>query len=76
MSIDKSLRTKTGGNTNRSVMKRTERILKMIEDGKWTEGRSPIALPKTRVQKVVLKKKKEKAEGDEAATPAAAGKKK
>ena len=75
MSIDKSLRTKTGGTTHRSVMKRTERILKMMEDGKWTEGRSPIALPKTRVQKVVLKKKKEKAEGDEAATPAA-GKKK
>ena len=75
MSIDKSLNTKTGGNTNRSVMKRTERILTMMEDGKWTEGRSPIALPKTRVQKVVLKKKKEKAEGDEAATPAA-GKKK
>ena len=32
MSIDKSLKTKTGGNTNRSVMKRTERILKMMED--------------------------------------------
>ncbi len=76
MSIDKSLRTKTGGNTNRSVMKRTERILKMMEDGKWTEGRSPIALPKTRVQKVVLKKKKEKVEGEEAATPAAGAKKK
>ncbi|MGL6074339.1 MAG: small basic protein [Fimbriiglobus sp.] len=74
MSIDKSLRTKSGGGTNRSVIKRTERILKMMEDGKWVEGRSPFGLPKTRVQKIVLKKKKEaKAEGD---APAADDKKK
>jgi small basic protein (TIGR04137 family) len=67
MSIDKSLKRKTGGNTNRSVMKRTERVLKMMEDGKWTEGQSPIGIPKTRVQKIVLKKKKGKTEDADAA---------
>jgi hypothetical protein len=47
----------------------------MMEDGKWTDANSPFGLPKTRVQKIVLKKKakKEAAEGAEgaAATPAA-----
>ncbi len=75
MSIDKSLKRKGGMGRNRCVMKRTERILKMIEDGKWADGTSPFGIPKTRVLKVVLKKKKEKTE-DEAAAAPAAGKKK
>lgn len=77
MSIDKSLKRKAGLNTNRSVMKRTERILKMMSDGKWNDGTSPFGIPKTRVQKVAIKKKvkAEKAEGD-AAAPAADAKKK
>ena len=57
MSIDKSLKRKSGANTNRSVMKRTERILKMMEDGKWVDGTSPFGIPKTRVQKIAVKKK-------------------
>ncbi len=74
MSIDKSLKRKSGGTRNRCVLKRVERILKMQEEGKWAEGQSPFNLPKTRVQKIVLKKKvKKEAEGD--AAPAA-GKKK
>lgn len=79
MSIDKSLKRKGGLTRTRCVLKRSERILKMIEDGKFPDGRSPFGLPKTRVQKVVLKKKakKEAAEGGDAAaapgaTPAAA----
>jgi small basic protein (TIGR04137 family) len=75
MSIDKSLRRKAGMNSNRSVMKRTERILKMMEDGKWTEATSPFGIPKTRVQKVAIKKKV-KAEKAEDAAPAADAKKK
>lgn len=77
MSIDKSLKRKGGMTRTRCVMKRSERILKMIADGKWTEGTSPFGLPKTRVVKVALKKKAKKeaaAEGD-AAAPADAGKK-
>ena len=74
MSIDKSLKRKGGMSRNRCVMKRTERILKMIDDGKWVEGTSPFGIPKTRVQKIVLKKKKEKTE--DAAVPAKDAKKK
>lgn len=74
MSIDKSLKRKVGGNRNRCVLTRVERVLKMKEDGKWNDSLSPFGLAKTRVQKVVLKKKAKKEEGDEAA-PADAKKK-
>lgn len=69
MSIDKSLKRKGSMSRPRCVLTRAERILKMQEDGRWTDGRSPFGLPKVRVQKVVLKKKakKEAAEGDAAA---------
>ncbi len=69
MSIDKSLKRKGGMTRTRCVMKRSERILKMMSDGKWTDECSPFGLPKTRVIKVALKKKpkKEAAEGDAAA---------
>jgi len=77
MSIDKSLKRKGGMKRTRCVMKRTERIAKMVEDGKWTDDRSPFGLPKTRVQKVATgkkakKKEKEEAKEGEAAAPAAA----
>ena len=75
MSLDKSLKRKGGMTRPRCVMTRAERIAKMVENGKWADGTSPFGLPKTRVQKVVLKKKKEKvAEGDAAAAPAAGAK--
>jgi small basic protein (TIGR04137 family) len=69
MSIDKSLKRKGGMVRSRCVLTRAERIAKMIENGKWTDVSSPFGLPKTRVQKVVLKKKvkKEATEGGEAA---------
>jgi small basic protein (TIGR04137 family) len=77
MSIDKSLKRKSGGVRSRCVLTRVERIQKMKEEGKFVAGQSPFGLPKTRVQKVVLRKKakKEAAEGD-AAAPAADAKKK
>lgn len=62
MSIDKSLKRKGGMGRNRCVMKRVERIQKMMDDGKWVDGTSPFGIPKTRFLKVVLKKKKEKTE--------------
>jgi len=37
----------------------------MLENGTFTEGRSPYGLPKTRVQKIVLKKKAKKEEATE-----------
>lgn len=65
MSIDKSLKRKAGGTRNRCVLTRVERIQRMQEDGKWKQGMSPYNLPKTRVQKIVLKKKAKKEEGAE-----------
>jgi small basic protein (TIGR04137 family) len=67
MSIDKSLKRKGGMAKQRCVLTRAERIAKMLEDGKFAADRSPYGLPKTRVQKVTLKKKaKKEAEGEEA----------
>ena len=76
MSIDKSLRRKGGMSRTRCVLKRSERILKMMENGSFPDGRSPFGLPKTRVQKIVLKKKaktEKAAEGDAAAAGGAPG---
>lgn len=80
MSIDKSLRRKNSLARARSVLTRGERIAKLKELEKWTDGRSPFGLPKVRVIKLIVKKaKKEKAadaaEGDKAAPAAEAPKK-
>jgi small basic protein (TIGR04137 family) len=74
MSIDKSLKRKGGMARQRCVLTRAERIAKMMENGQFAADRSPFGLPKTRVQKVVLKKKakKEATEGDAAAGTAGA----
>ena len=72
MSIDKSLKRKGGMSRNRCVLKRSERILKLMADGKWADDNSPFGLPKIRVQKVVLRKKakaEKAAEGEAAAAP-------
>jgi small basic protein (TIGR04137 family) len=75
MSIDKSLKRKGGMAKQRCVLTRAERIAKMMENGKFADGQSPFGLPKTRVQKIVLKKKakKEATEGDAAAAGATPG---
>ena len=69
MSIDKSLKRKAGLSRQRCVLTRAERIAKMLENGKFAADASPYGLPKTRVEKIALKKKakKEDAEGDAAA---------
>lgn len=75
MSIDKSLKRKGGMNRTRCVLKRSERIEKMLENGTFKAEQSPFGLPKTRVVKVVLRKKaKKEATADGAAAPAEAGK--
>lgn len=79
MTMDKSLRVRKGSGSARGVLTRAERIAKLKEQERWTEGRSPLGLPKVRVQKLAMKKKKvkkdEAAEGA-AAKPAAGAKKK
>jgi small basic protein (TIGR04137 family) len=77
MSIDKSLRRKNTLQRARNVLTRGERIKTLVDDERWTEGRSPYGLPKVKVVKLVVKKAKkakeeEKAEGEaEGAAPAA-----
>ena len=67
MTIDKSLKVKAGSVRTRNVLTRAERIEKLRENGRWTEGDPVIGMPKVRVQKISLKKKKKvkKEEKDE-----------
>lgn len=68
MTIDKTLRRAGRLVRSRNVLKRDERIQVMKEGDKWADGNSPLGLPKTRVQKAVIgKKKKKKTKEDEAA---------
>ncbi|MBO7707486.1 MAG: small basic protein [Thermoguttaceae bacterium] len=76
MTIDKSLKVKKGVSRSRNVLTRVERIEKMKEMDKWQEGESPFGLPKTRVYRVVLKKKKKAVKADDAAADAKAPAKK
>ena len=66
MTIDTSLQVKKGVTRSRNVLTRVERIEKMKEMDKWQEGDSPFSLPKTRVYRVVLKKKKKAVKADDA----------
>ena len=76
MTMDKSLRIQLGLVRARGVLTRGERIAKLQEVDRWSDGRSPLGLPKVRVIKLSMKKKKkvkeEGAEGDAAAPGAAA----
>ena len=74
MALHKSLRRSSRLVRQRSVMSREERIMQMRADEKWVDGRSPFGLPKLRVlrQTVGKKKKKEKKEEEEGAKGAVA----
>lgn len=72
MTIDKTLRRKGRLARTRNVLKRAERIDALEKDDRWVDGQSPLGLPKVRVIKTVVgkkKKKKAKEEGDEVDTP-------
>ena len=64
MTIDKSLRIRTGTIRNRNVLTRAERLAKLQDAERWKEGDPVLGMPKVRVQKISLKKKK-KAKGKE-----------
>ena len=73
MTLDRSLKGKGRLSRARSVLSRDERIAKLREEERWTEGRSPFNLPKIRVAKAASgKKKKAKEEGEAGAGDAAA----
>lgn len=58
MTIDKSLKVKAGMARQRNVLTRAERIVKLQETDRWSDGDNVLGLPKVRVQKISLKKKK------------------
>lgn len=82
MTMDISLRVRTGMTRARSVLTRDERIKRLKDAERWKEGDSPFGLPKVRVYKLAVKKKKKKEKEEEegagadaaAAAPAAAAK--
>jgi hypothetical protein len=56
------------------VLTRGERLAKLKASDRWQEGDSPLGLPKVRVRKLTVKKKKKKAEdADQAAAEENAG---
>ncbi len=58
MTLDKSLKVSGGAIKSRNVLTRVERLKRMVELDRWTEGDPVLGMPKTRVVKVSLKKKK------------------
>ncbi|NBS32036.1 MAG: small basic protein [Planctomycetia bacterium] len=66
MTMNKSLRIRKGGGGSRGVLSRAERITKLKELERWEDGQSPLGLPKVRVYKISMKKKK-KTKTDETA---------
>ena len=66
MTVDKSLRIRRGLIRSRSVLSRAERIAKLAEADRWNEGDPVLGLPKVRVQKFAIKKKKKAKKEEEA----------
>jgi small basic protein (TIGR04137 family) len=58
MTIDRSLKIKVGGNKSRNVLRRDERIAKLMAGERWQDGDAIFGMPKVRVEKISLKKKK------------------
>lgn len=76
MSVHKSLRTAGGMVRQRNVFNRWERLQKLKEQGRWSEGQPVFGIPKVRTSVVKMKgkaKAKPKAEGAEGAAKPAEG---
>jgi len=65
MTIDKSLKIRAGAIRSRNVLTRAERLEKLRENERWTEEDPVLGLPKVKVTKVSLKKKKKVKKQDE-----------
>jgi small basic protein (TIGR04137 family) len=76
--MDRSLKSASALVRHRNVLTRAERLVKLGEEERWNDTKSPYGLPKVAHRKmaVVKAEKAEAAEGDAAAaaTPAAGGK--
>lgn len=58
MSLDKTLKIRLGSSRTRNVLTRGERIARLQEEDRFAAGRSPLGLPKVRVQKALSGKKR------------------
>ena len=65
MTIDKSWKIKAGSAKTRNVLTRPERLQTLIADDRWSEGDKVYGMPKVRVDKLSMKKKKKVKEEDE-----------
>lgn len=65
MTIDKSLKIKAGSAKTRNVYTRAERIEKLKDLERFNDGDKIYGLPKVRVLKISLKKKKKVKKDDE-----------
>lgn len=71
MTIDKSLKVKSGMSRQRNVLTRAERLEKLQEADRWSEGDGVLGMPKVRVMKIALRKKKKAKKEDETEDAAA-----
>ncbi|MEM9589010.1 MAG: small basic protein, partial [Planctomycetota bacterium] len=65
MTMDRSLKVAAGAIKTRNVLTRAERVARLKEIDQFKEDESIIGMPKVRVQKVSLKKKKKVKKADE-----------
>src|SRR5438046_1487712 len=72
MSMDRSLKSKAALTRHRNVLSRAERIKRLTDEERWTDGTSIFGLPKVAHRKANVgakKKKEKKAEGEAGAEP-------
>ena len=72
MTLDRTLKTTGGMSKVRSVLKRSERIARLRDEGKFSDDESPLGLAKTKVRHSKAGMKSKKAE-DKAAVATAEG---
>ena len=58
MSLDSSLKAKSGLKRARNVLKRHERIEQLKEEDRWNDEMTALGLPKVRIVKTTIGKKK------------------
>jgi small basic protein (TIGR04137 family) len=72
MSIHPSLSTAGKGKSQRTVLKRTERIKQLMKEGKWTDSSKIFGLPKLKIVRLKVKKEKAAEKPEAAAAEATA----
>ena len=65
MTLDRSLKVRAGAIKSRNVLTRAERIAQLQKQDKFNEDDNILGMPKVRVMKVSLKKKKKVKKADD-----------